>query len=222
LNITKARVYGIDKDVTKTGEDRRIVLCPRAVAIIERQLRLREREVFAGLIRHDHLFFTASGAPMMDLKYAYWRRQRTLRRLAIRYRKPYMARHTSVSWNLMLGGNPLRVAKEHGHRISTMFAVYAAWIEGAADADIGAIRDAMNRTGGEVREATTPTVVLPTQISAFTECPVTAMPTAASPCGIDGPSPRVFATSYANRRQPLNYNLILMEREGLEPSTPAL
>src|ERR1700736_5469974 len=132
----------------KTGEDRRIVLCPRAVAIIERQLRLREREVFAGLIRHDHLFFTASGAPMRDLKYAYWRWQRTLRRLAIRYRKPYMARHTSVSWNLMLGRNPLRVAKEHGHRISTMFSVYAAWIEGAVEADIDALRAAINRTGG--------------------------------------------------------------------------
>jgi hypothetical protein len=58
-----------------------------------------------------------------------------------------------VSWNLMLGRNPLRVAKEHGHCISTLFSVYAAWIEGAVEADIGAIRDAMNRTGGEVREA---------------------------------------------------------------------
>jgi integrase len=105
LNITKARVCGIDQDVTKTGEDGRIVLCPRAVAIIERQLRLRERLVGDGLIHHDHLFFTESGAPMADLKYAYWRWQRTLRRLAIRYRKPYMARHTSVSWSLMLGRN---------------------------------------------------------------------------------------------------------------------
>jgi integrase len=43
LSIAKARVLGIDKDVTKTGEDRRIVLCSRARAIIERQLRLRER-----------------------------------------------------------------------------------------------------------------------------------------------------------------------------------
>lgn len=59
-----------------------------------------------------------------------------------------------ASWNLMPGRDPLRVAKEHGHRISTMFAVYAAWIEGAVEADIGAIRDAMNRTGGELREAT--------------------------------------------------------------------
>jgi hypothetical protein len=43
LSITKARVLGIDKDVTKTGEDRRIRLCRRAITVIERQLRLRER-----------------------------------------------------------------------------------------------------------------------------------------------------------------------------------
>jgi len=152
LSITKARVLGIDKDVTKTGEDRRIVLCPRAIAVIERQLHLRERTVRSRLIDHDHLFFTDSGAPIPDVKYPYVRWQRTLSRLAIRYRKPYMARHTSVSWNLMVGRNPLLVAKEHGHRIATMLSVYAAWTEGAVETDIAAIRAAMNRTDGMGRE----------------------------------------------------------------------
>jgi len=146
LSITKARVNGIDQDVTKTGEDRRIVLCPRAVAILERQLRLRERAVAAGLIHHEALFFTTAGAPIQQLGYGYWRWQRTLKRLALRYRKPYVARHTSVSWHLMIGRNPLLVAKEHGHRLTTMLSVYAAWAEGAVEADIGAIREAMNRT----------------------------------------------------------------------------
>lgn len=50
LSVTKDRVLGIDEDVTKPGEDRRIVLCPRAVAVIERQLHLRERLTRAGLI----------------------------------------------------------------------------------------------------------------------------------------------------------------------------
>ena len=56
-----------------------------------------------------------------------------------------MARHTSVSWNLMIGRNPLLVAKEHGHRPTTMLSVYAAWLEGAMESDIAAIREAMNR-----------------------------------------------------------------------------
>jgi hypothetical protein len=47
--------------------------------------------------------------------YARWRS--TLKRLGIRYRKPYAARHSSVSWNLMIGRNPLFVAQQHGHGI---------------------------------------------------------------------------------------------------------
>ena len=52
LSVTKDHVSGIDENITKTGEDRRIVLCPRAVAVNERQLRLRERLIRAGLIDH--------------------------------------------------------------------------------------------------------------------------------------------------------------------------
>jgi integrase len=79
-----------------------------------------------------------AGDPIPDVKYPYCRWERTLKRLAIRYRKPYAARHTSVSWNLMLGRNPLLVAKEHGHRIITMLTVYAAWTEGAAPSRLAA------------------------------------------------------------------------------------
>src|SRR5882757_2197300 len=49
----------------------------------------------------------------------------------------------SVSWNLMLGRNPLLVAKEHGHRVLTMLTVYAAWTDGAVEADLIALREAM-------------------------------------------------------------------------------
>src|SRR6185437_2610796 len=43
LSITKARVLGGGKNGTQPGEDRRIRLCRRAIPVIERQLRLRER-----------------------------------------------------------------------------------------------------------------------------------------------------------------------------------
>ena len=45
LPITKTRVYGIDKDTTKTREDRVIHLSPRAIAVLIRQLALH---------RHSH------------------------------------------------------------------------------------------------------------------------------------------------------------------------
>jgi hypothetical protein len=63
--------------------------------------------------------------------------------MKVRYRDPYNARHSSVSWNLMIGGNPLRMAKNHGHGVQTMLEVYAAWIEGAQESDVEAIREAM-------------------------------------------------------------------------------
>ena len=144
LSVSKARVGGVDKDCTKTGEDRCLRLCPRAIAVLERQLRLRERLVREGRINHHSLFFTDDGTPIPDVRHPYQRWERTLKRLPIRYRKPYAARHTSVSWNLMIGRNPLLVSKEHGHRILTMLTVYAAWTEGAVEADIVRIREAMN------------------------------------------------------------------------------
>jgi hypothetical protein len=52
------------------------------------------------------------------------------------YRKPYCARHSSVSWDFMVGRNPQWVAAQRGHSIATMLRVYAAWTEGAIEADI--------------------------------------------------------------------------------------
>ena len=65
-----------------------------------------------------------------------YRWRTTLKRLPVRYRKAYATRHTSVSWNLMVGRNPLRVAKDHGHSVATMWRIYSAWMEGAGDTDI--------------------------------------------------------------------------------------
>jgi hypothetical protein len=83
--------------------------------------------------------------------------------LPLRYRKPYTARHTSVSWNLMLGKSPLWVALQHGHRIATMLSVYAGWVEGARECAIVAIRRAM----GYEQEKATPTtpISIPVPVS---------------------------------------------------------
>src|SRR5581483_48303 len=82
-------------------------------------------------------------------KRATWRL--SLKRTGIRRRRPYCARHSSVSWNLMIGKNPLWVAKQHGHSVQTMLETYAAWTEGAQESDIEAIRRAMADTASCVR-----------------------------------------------------------------------
>lgn len=87
---------------------------------------LRERLLRASLVDTDALFFHANGRPIENLSKVYDHWRRTLTRLSIRYRKPHTARHSSVSCNLMIGGNPLFVSKQHGHSVITMLTTYAA------------------------------------------------------------------------------------------------
>lgn len=145
IGVTKARVMKRDKDRTKTSEDRIVELCARAIEVLRRQLALRERYVQEGRIGHDDLFFSESGAPIRDLNVPYdhwvWTLMKTVR---VRYREPYNAPHSFVSWNLMIGKNLLWVSKQHGHSVQTMLSTYAAWVEGAKDEDVEAIKRAMN------------------------------------------------------------------------------
>ena len=142
--IDKARVMRQDKDRTKNYEDRIIELCPRAVEVLKRQLALRARMRLAGKIPHEDVFFREDGSAIRSLNDPYdcWRW--TLKRLKVRYREPYNARHSSVSWNLMLGKNLLWVSKQHGHSVQMMLSTYAAWLEGSQPGDIAAIEAAMN------------------------------------------------------------------------------
>jgi hypothetical protein len=64
----------------------------------------------------------------------------------IRRRGSYHARHSSVTWQLMLGNNLLWVAKQHGRSVEVMLRMYAAWLDGAKAADIQAIKQAMEKT----------------------------------------------------------------------------
>ena len=83
---------------------------------------------------HDALFYKASGRPLRNLLYPGMRWHRSLTGLKdVRYRRPYNARHTSVSWDLMIGRSALWVARQHGHSIATMLRFYAAWADGALE-----------------------------------------------------------------------------------------
>src|SRR6185312_14298008 len=79
ISINKARGYGVDRYKTKTGDDRRVQLCPRALAVLKRHLQLRSRMVADGKIRHDYVFFLDSGERIEDLGVPQVRWRRTLR-----------------------------------------------------------------------------------------------------------------------------------------------
>jgi flavorubredoxin len=87
--------------------------------------------------------------------------------MKVRYREPYNARHSSVSWNFMVGKNPLWVAKQHGHSVQTMLEVYAAWTEGAKEVDIEAIKQAMQSSPRLAARVEKPTALVPLRPSEF-------------------------------------------------------
>jgi integrase len=147
IAVTKARVMARDKDRTKTSEDRSVQLCPRALEVLKRQLALRERWQRLGTrIDHEHVFFKEDGEPIRHLHYGWKRWRRSLERLGLRPRAPYKARHSFITWNLMIGKNPLWVAKQHGHSAHLMLDVYANWIEETDRSEIAAIEQAMQRS----------------------------------------------------------------------------
>ena len=129
--------------MTKTCEDRVIQLCPRAIVTLKRQLNHYRRLKARGSINHDHLFFGDDGLPFQRLGHVTKCWRKSSERLGLRDRRPYVARHTSVSWNLMIGKNPLLVARQHGHSVATMFRTYAAWMQDAPESEIRLIRSAM-------------------------------------------------------------------------------
>lgn len=140
--VEETRVYAQDKDTTKTRESRHIELNGRAFAVLQRQ---RSVSQLAG----RHVFLRADGQPWHDLQVQWKRWSATLKRLGIRYRRPYQLRHTSVTWNLLVGANPLWVADQHGHGMGVSLKVYAKWLRGTSEAEIDRLTRAL---GGEVME----------------------------------------------------------------------
>jgi hypothetical protein len=83
LNVTKARLAGIDKNTTKTREDRLLYL--RALLVLERQLIPRDQLQRAGRIDYDHLFFMQHGEPHAFVLCFAWLARRTRCALAARF-----------------------------------------------------------------------------------------------------------------------------------------
>jgi integrase len=160
IKVCETVVLRQDKDRPKTNEDRTVELCPRALAVLRRQFTLREAYVRAGRINHDFVFFRDDGKPMRNLKYVYMRWRYVVENLKVRYREPYNARHSCVSWNLMLGKNLMWCARQHGHSVQVMLTMYGAWIEGSTDEDIAAIKRSMEAgpTAAAIHGTTPPAV----------------------------------------------------------------
>lgn len=146
VQITRACVHQHDRNRTKTNEDREIELCGRALDVLKRQLTLRESLVQSGSIKHEFVFFKENGQRLVNLSYPYQRWRHVLESSGVRYREPYNARHSFISWSLMINKNILKLAQEGGHSVQTMLNTYAAWTKGATHLDVERIKQAMEHS----------------------------------------------------------------------------
>jgi integrase len=127
--IDGANVYDEESETTKTYESRMVRLSSMAMDAIERQ---RAHTQLAG----EHVFHDPkTGAPWSYAKItdtrSFW--SAALKKLGIRYRRPYNMRHTYATIGLMSGVKPGFMAAQLGHSLRMFFTTYAKWIGGADD-----------------------------------------------------------------------------------------
>jgi len=126
VKIHRAKVWGKEKETTKTYQVRHIELNSRAVAALSRQKAhtyLMGGEVFRN--PNTQLAWNNTAKPL-----AAW--HRTLKATGIRQRDAYQSRHTFATMNLMAGTNPMWVSRQLGHTNMRMtLERYSKWIDRA-------------------------------------------------------------------------------------------
>lgn len=128
LTVQRMLTEGKAKDSTKTHAARHMDLPPRAVAVLTKLRALTQ-------MRGPLLFIDYETGEQIQRSTVMQERWVLLHKVAgVRYREPYQCRHSSVSWKLMAGENPMKVAKNHGHSLATMFKTYAHWVDTECEA----------------------------------------------------------------------------------------
>lgn len=127
--IAEVMVRGEEKSRTKTNKARQVILNSEALAALTAQ---KEHTFLAG----KHVFLDPRyGAPWTEeraFRRSYW--TPSLKRLGIRYRRPYNMRHSYATAMLMAGMNPAFCAGQLGHSVEMFLTTYARWIGGDRDA----------------------------------------------------------------------------------------
>ena len=128
LAISEALVRGQAKNRTKTNVARLVRLNSRALAAIERQ---KQHTFLAG----GHIFLDPRyGTPWNEeraFRRSFW--EPCLKRLGIRYRRPYQMRHTYATQLLMSDLKAPFCAKQMGHSIEVFLGTYSRWLDGVED-----------------------------------------------------------------------------------------
>lgn len=142
MYIESANVYDEEADSTKTSTARTVLLSEVALEALVRQKAYT-------FLQGEHVFHDPkTGTPwkyrtITDVR-SFW--QATLKRLGVRYRRPYNMRHTYATLGLMNGLKPAFLAKQLGHSLQMFFEVYAKWISSSDDqAEVAKLDDAIRQ-----------------------------------------------------------------------------
>lgn len=142
--IDGATVYDEEADTTKTYESRIVKLNSSALEALLRQ----KAHTF---LADDHVFHDPkTGAPWAYAKItdvrSFW--ESTLKKLGIRYRRPYNMRHTYATMGLMSGAKPGFMAAQLGHSLRMFFTVYTKWLNGMDDdREMAKLEEAISAAG---------------------------------------------------------------------------
>jgi integrase len=126
MSVAEVRVAGEQKARTKTSKARIVLMNSRSLAAYKRQekhSRVAGEQVWLDP-RYNEPIKTEE-----TFQRVYW--SRLLKRLGIRYRRPYNMRHTYATMMLMAGMTPAFCAKQLGHSVEMFLRTYAKWIDGA-------------------------------------------------------------------------------------------
>lgn len=125
IRIHEVRVRGEYKATTKTKKARLVKLTRRALETLQLQKKhtfLANEHVF-----HDPRFDTAWGDEL-PFRRTFW--TPVLKKLGIRYRRPYQMRHTNASMRLTAGQTVGYAAAQMGHSVEMFVRRYARWVDG--------------------------------------------------------------------------------------------
>ncbi|WP_415749292.1 Arm DNA-binding domain-containing protein [Caballeronia sp. J97] len=126
IAIERVLVAGEEKHRTKTAEARLVRLNSRAHAALQRQRAFTQ--VAGARVFQD----PRTARPWHSeeaFQRVFW--ARILKRLGIRYRRPYNMRHSYATSMLMAGMTPAFCARQLGHTVEMFLRTYAKWIDGS-------------------------------------------------------------------------------------------
>lgn len=125
MSVASVLVRGEEKDRTKTAVARSVHLNSRAAAALQRQRELTQMK--NGRVFQDPRY-DADWLNEGTFQRVFWTGM--LKRLGIRYRRPYNMRHTYATAMLMAGMTPAFCAKQLGHSVEVFLRTYSKWLDG--------------------------------------------------------------------------------------------